>query len=212
MKKKIFSLFIIIFIFSNCKGYIDTAYWFGAIQFPCDFNLIPSIRMYRSGETLEGLRVYYDHEKKRIEYSFSENQYQKTFYVVIVKKIYGKTENGSAQYLRIDTSQPYAFYKLEHKEGQWRHKQLAIPYDTGRIPDSTLIICIDPHWMEQPSGGTDYELPTFHVKNSLLESEEDFHTQCCEILFTCGDSDRLHRKPDLLVKCEKNIIITLEQS
>lgn len=215
MKKTFFYSFLGLIFFVNCHGYIDTKRWFGTIQFPQILEKVPSVRIYRAGEKMNGLSVDYDHEGKRICFSFPEREYQKTIYVIITPKFWGQNERGSTAYLKIDPEQDYKFYMLEHRDNEWTSKRLAVPYDTGRIPDTTIIICSNSDWFEDPIKGNDYELPIFVVNNQIFdeeESEDTLHERFCEILLACLDTDTLHTGATSLVKCEKNMIITLEQS
>ncbi len=85
--------------------------------------------------------------------------------------------------------------KMNTPKYTWKVTKEALPTDSGRLPDDTIIVHYVPTLIESISGGSKFELPTIKMKNNLLQlvgSEKELHELSDSLLLSCLDLEPLH--------------------
>lgn len=194
----------------------------GSIQFPHSLTNVPNLRIYQGGKKINTSEI--DTKRKRLFFSISEQRYQTQFTLLITESFHFKTEENAVQYLKISPEQPYKFFVLNLKERliqsesnlslsnqlkepqtyyYWDIKQMNLPFEDGRIPDTTIIVCYNPEYISHLKGGNIVELPTLYIKPNILNivgSESKLHEQSVELLLASLDYDMMHVAPKQNIK------------
>lgn len=185
----------------HSSAFVTMKSWIGTIQFPFSVNVVPDLRIYDSG-TIVKTEINYNN--KCISFSLPKNGYQKHFYILIVEA--DNLYQPAIEHLNIDPKKPYKLYSIEcieQKNGlcKWSIKRQALP--SGRVPDTAMIICYDPAYVDQLVGGTNVELPRIIIKEDILNlvgSEDALHSRSHELLLACLGTDAIHQPIALSVK------------
>ena len=185
----------------------------GIIHFPDSVKMVPEVCVYCGGNKISTER---DHKGKKL--SLPHHRYQTQFYLLITEDFQFKCAfDNTINYLKIDTEQPYTFYVLTLKEKTslsfaakerspeyyWDIKKMPLPYHNGRIPDTTIIICYNPAFIDTLKGGNMVELPTIRIKPNILNlvgSESKLHEKSIELLLASLDYDSIHARSTSQVK------------
>jgi len=233
MSKKIFSLISLLFlaitthskIFSWDAYSLDKNLFVGNILFPQTIKSIPQISLYQRGIKIQ---TETDDSGKKIQFTVSEEKRHKRLHFLITPYVQPKLENGIVTCLKISRKQNYKLYKLKLIEtrdsqksdmgkGSIRYRWEINEKKLGTeriIPDDTLIIIFNPHYIEKIDEGSNFELPKIWIKNNILElagSEEKLHDEVNELLMASLDLNILHIKPTSEIKSDhkKKLIIAM---
>jgi len=149
----------------------------------------------------------------KITYEIPKYNDQNTFYILIVSTAPSytlkefpnqKEQQNTIDYLKINTTIPYLFYKLELVPNEsstsdqptyhWNITETTLP-ENGQIPDTTIIITYFSHFIKAIKGGNHLELPTIYIDNSEIDifgSEENFEDAIIRLQLTSLDLKALH--------------------
>jgi hypothetical protein len=175
----------------------------GSIQFPSSVCTLPNIRVYYAGNKI-GCEA--DHHTKHLTFSVPIQDVESTLYLLVAQSIQIESEENTVKYLKVDPDYDYLLYRLElirnHDEYEWAITSEVLS-PSGKIPDSTVIVCFNPHYVSCISGGNTVTLPTLVLDNNLLDrlgSESRLHDLSCELLLACLDFDTIHSAINACVK------------
>lgn len=212
--KKIFLLAFLLFYVEHTICFIEKTVFSGTIQFPVSLKKVPDLRVYCAGRKISG---ELDHETKKVSFAISDYRQRTFFYLVIVNPNnigYELTapKTNTVNYLKINPAEPYKFYAIElvlipdqkHEATeqktnttmvyQWLIKEIELP-GTGRLPDDTIIVCYEPHYIERLDGGSSFEFPKIIIKSDIVStigSEEKLHQESAKMLISALDLDAIH--------------------
>lgn len=189
----------------------------GTIQWPTLLKKVPSLRLYRAGHQLA---VETNNETRQSTYSLPELKDVSLLTMIIIEPDHIKqvmAEDNTVNHLAITKNAPYKCFQIIRtheqqepiKEGEkglivegWKVEQRRLR-DDGIIPDDALIICYNPGFIEEVSGGNTIDLPTIHIDNTIVKkigSEEALHDAADAYLITCLNLDTIHTKLTFDVK------------
>jgi hypothetical protein len=179
----------------------------GAIQFPVTIAHIPTVRIYYRGNILTATP---DDVSKQITFDVAGERSDTHFNLLITKHVSFNTfDANTIPYLH--TQDDYKYYALSlvkknsaarfgHKSKnhdpsyEWDIVEHALPAD-GRIPDSCIIILMDPTIVADLDQGNAIELPTVMIKTNV-GGEAKLHKNAELIMIDALDSDTLHVRID----------------
>lgn len=172
------------------------------IQFPEKLKEIPSLRAYFTGKVLP---PEVDQTAKKVSFSLNQDRTSSFFCLLVTESsnIDFKTKDGNTiEHLKLkDPTQPYVCYTLElvNEQGayKWLIKEIKLG-SNGEIPDSCIIMCYNPLYIDHLEGGSAIELPKIVVKNNLLEligGSQAVQDHAAELLLSALDLDAIHAKP-----------------
>lgn len=194
----------------------------GSIQFPASVT-VPPMRVYSCGTIIPSQLCEIDQAAKQFMYRIPQVIKNNQFHLLVTKKIHPKTrandgylKSNTVNYLKVPFNQPYAFYHLallEKNEDNkvtltWEITKKTLDPETQRIPDETIIICYDSHYVESLtgegtftllSGSSSFTLPTIHAKANILDmvgSENNLQELSAKILLGTLDTDTFHASID----------------
>lgn len=186
----------------------------GRIQFPESVRTLPDLRIYQGGKKISTAEI--DAKSKRVFFTIPDERHQTRFTLLITESFQFKTEDNVVHYLKLAHDQPYKFYAITLKERlistegintltnqpkepitqyYWDVKEMRLPYEDGRIPDTTIIVCCNPDYIDYLQGGSVVELPTIYIKRNILSlvgSESKLHEKSVELLLASLDYDMMH--------------------
>ncbi len=186
-------LFLICFCVSQIFTFVDKTLFTGAISFPTVLNAAPNVRIYCGGNKIPCCI-----KDNTVTFEFEENKYRSHFYILITPTFsFQMIEDNVVDYACINQGQAYKFYEvtLLKSERKWQVRELALPTDTGKIPDQAIIICFDPEYIDKIEGGEVLQLPTIYIKNNILDlagSEEKLHEQSIQYVLASLRLDPFH--------------------
>ncbi len=191
----------------------------GCIQYPF-IKKVPQTRIYTFGKKIDFLLCEIVHECNQFVFRIPQVMHTKTYYLLIIKQVHQKMiSNNTVDYLKILPDQPYIFYKLTliekvdeegNKTYSWLIESVALDKETGRIPDESIIVCLDPSHVDSLSGGSAFELPTINLKSDLIEllgSEELLQTDANRLLLSSIDSDTVHATINQKIRQKSNVTL-----
>ncbi len=190
MKRKL--LFLICFCVGHVFTFADKTLFSGAISFPRLLDA-PNIRIYCGGN-----KIPCSVKDNIVSFEFEENKYRSHFYIVITPTFsFQMIEDNVVDYAKLNPEQAYKFFEvtLLKSERRWQVRELALPSDTGRIPDQAIIICYDPEYIQKIDGGEVLQLPTIYIKDNILDlagSEEKLHEQSIKYVLASLRLDPFH--------------------
>ncbi len=182
----------------------------GSVQFPQSLEMVPHVRFYRSGISIES---EIDNKSKKASFSIMDDRSQLHFTLLITDCFAFHTEHNTGKYIKIDPQQPYKYYILTLKEitpdspeycakpkgsttqYTWVVKEVPLPFPNGRVPDDTLIMCYNPDFIDSVRGGNVVALPTIFIKPNivaLVGSEDKLHDASDELVLSSIDYNMLH--------------------
>jgi len=190
----------------------------GTVQWPTTLKKIPSMRFYHAGHQLIG---EINNETRQITYTVPESRNIDIVTFIIAEPQNIKplmAEDNTIQHLTIVKNSPYKCFQamrittdptttlgLSNKTSpteSWRIEKRKL-HEDGKLPDNALIICCNPDFVDDLSGGNSIDLPTLHICSDILTkvgSEEALHEASDTILITCLNLDTLHTKLTFDVK------------
>jgi hypothetical protein len=192
-----------------------------SIQFPEKLKEIPSLRAYFAGKVIP---AEVDQTAKKVSFSLSQERTSSFFCILITEasNIDFKTKDGNTiEHLKLkDSSQPYVCYTLElvseylptdestpagtpkQMAYKWIIKEIKLG-GAGEIPDSCVILCYNPLYIDHLEGGSTIELPKLVVKNNLLElmgGSQAVQDHAAQLLLSALDLDAIHAKPTPVIQ------------
>lgn len=186
-----------------------TPMYSGAIQFPSELKEIPAVRIYLSGNKITSTE---QNNTKKTTFTISTCQPNQPLYVLVTENVRWHAEENTIKNLRANPHNTYRFYCLHPTtpnkkdggiaSGYWHIQELALDAQ-GNIPDNTVIVIMDPEWIEDIKGGDSITLPTLHVRPNILElvgSERALHATTESLLLSAIDSDTIHKKINHVIK------------
>lgn len=193
----------------------------GSIQFPKTLTTIPAdLRIYCAGNIIT---CQIDNKGKRVLYTIPTDRSQERFFLLIVEpdSLDMVMDENTVKYWKIKPRRPYKFYTLTLKEivsespqnrpiqtdHLWLIKEERLPLGNTRIPDTAIIICYNPSFVNMLRGGNVVRLPEVIIKPEI--SEFALHAQSTEILVSCLDIDALHAKLHQKIKHDPAIKTTV---
>jgi hypothetical protein len=193
----------------------------GTIQFPNELKKVPNVRVYCGGNRITSQTL--DAAKQATFTLPFEERRRTTFSLLITETIQFQPEEGTntIQYLKINPEQTYKFYVLELIKTELKHNaddffnadrlksnasnqnnQMTYAWKiiehtllNGRIPDDAIIICYNPEYIENLSGGNAVELPHIYIKDNVINlagSEAKLHDASAALLLSSLDTDAIH--------------------
>lgn len=209
----------------------------GSIQFP-KLRKMPNVRIYWKGYRV---KCESNDDSKKITFIFADDNNHPSFKVLITESLQFETEQNVVKYLKIQEGLPYKFYSLtlaktdsileddkniaygknieEDKNNQpkaaWHVHEYRHALHNGIIPDDTIIVCLNPDYVEKVEGGDSITLPTIKIRNDLLQfvgSEDNLLQHTDEIFLSLViDCDAIHTamQQEVRPKYEQKIVLTL---
>lgn len=191
-----------------------------AIQFPKTLKKTPDVYACKLG-----CRIELDNDKNgnKISFNFLENRDKAHFWLLIISEVpeFKMVSSGTVDYLRVEPTQNYKFYSLslelktpsnrsnriQQPEYTWIINECEIPDKQGRLPEDTLIIAYNPHFVDHLAGGSSTELPTIFIRNDILilnGTEDQFYEKSIEILLSSIDYNAIHATIEKEVRYDLN--------
>lgn len=204
--------------------------YYGTIQFPMNLHHIPDIRIYYKGYRI---KCETNHDTKRASFSIVDENHRSDFKILFTEHLqFETTEQNVVEYLKVPDQAFYKFFTLnlvknnpfleeaEDNESstqktKWRIRELRKALHNGIIPDDTIIVCIDPNYIEKMSGGNATTLPTIKIRPDLIKfvgSEAKVHQKSDELLLSLVmDFDAIHAslQQEIRPKYEQKMIVAL---
>lgn len=194
----------------------------GTIQFPRSLTTIPDISIYCSGYKIKCIA---DNNTKRILFSITDDRAQTYFNILIIEGILFETEGATVKHLKIDPRKKYKFYTLQlkevipeesiddHKKSSspqffWQVREEKLIFNDNKIPDTCIIICYNPAFIEEIRGGNCVELPTIIIDKNILAitgSEKRLHDSSAQMLLSSLDYNALHSQVKQEVRFDHSI-------
>jgi hypothetical protein len=236
MKTKIVlphAIFLLIFFLSCFTGHTTFCYEIitGVIECPAAIKNPPAFPIYTCGKKLNSQQ--YEINKNIINFLIPLNSKDQMIYIVITKEVQFERANAVADdtsqntiiYLKVPLNQTYKAYQMiladdaqretdsstknkKQNNKKWFIQQVALPA-THRIPDTAIIICCDPDWIEGVAGGNSFALPTITLKSNMLDGMdiEQFNDQSTELILGSIDLNTIHSSHKQTVKMARNITL-----
>jgi hypothetical protein len=204
--------------------------YYGTIQFPMNLHHIPDIRIYYKGYRIS---CETNNETKRATFSIVDENHRSDFKLLFTEHLqFETTEQNVVEYLKVPDYATYKFFSLnliktnpfleETEEGSsnghkttWKVRELRKALHNGIIPDDTIIVCMDPNYIEKINGGNTTTLPSFKIRHDLVKfvgSEEKIQQKADELLLSMVmDCDAIHAtlQQEIHPKYERNMIVAL---
>jgi len=204
----------------------DKNLFVGNIIFPQNMKDIPQISLYRRGLKI---KTETDNASNKIQFTISDDKACNQFYILITKNIRAKVEDNTVHHLTADPNQS-KFYRIQIQingtprhplteknngtkaEFAWRITPLTI-YESGIIPDNTLIIIFNPDYVDKLEGGNNLELPKIVIKKNILElagSQEKLLQEADELIMGSVDFltlSHIKPKPEIKLNPEKKVVM-----
>lgn len=237
-------MFFITSIASYAK-YIDGDYpsyygpaktvYYGTIQFPMNLRTLPAIRIYYKGRRISGET---NNDTKKASFNIVDENPQNSFHLLFTEHLQFETEQSEQggqsnviKYLKVPENSHYKFYTLSlannnpfleeaaenvSNKMRWhirKHGKAAL--HNGIIPDNTIIVCLDPDYVEKVEGGSTTTLPTIKIRSDIVTfvgSEEKIHEKSDELqLSLVMDCDAIHAavQQEIRPKFERKMIVAL---
>jgi len=223
-------MFILVQTAPKLSGYPQMAskvLYSGSIQFP-KMHKLPNVRIYWKGYRV---KCECNDDSKKITFIFADDNNQPSFKLLFTESLQFETEQNVVKYLKIQDGMPYKFYSLTlakadslldeyaDKNGApkaaWRIHEYRNALHNGIIPDDTIIICLNPNYVEKVEGGDSITLPTIKIRNDVLAfagSEEKLHQHADELFLSLVmDCDAIHTamQQEVRPKYEQKMVLTL---
>lgn len=180
----------------------------GSLQFP-KLHKLPNVRIYWKGYRV---KCECNDDAKKITFIFADDSNQPTFRVLFTESLQFEAEKNVVKYLKITDGMPYKFYtatlakadsllqeefdKNVLQKASWRIREYRHALHNGIIPDDTIIICLNPDYVDRLEGGDSVTLPTVKIRNDVLQlvgSEEKLHEHTDELFLSLVmDCDAIH--------------------
>jgi len=197
------------------------------------YSLLSGTLQFAKNATIDTVNIYYcgkavptqNHATSlpKITYEIPRGNDQTTFYLLVCPTAphYAlkqhpdqKEQQNTIDYLKIDTTEPYILYKLElmHDESNqanpyyWSITPTTLP-SSGKIPEMTIIITYFPGFILDIKGGSQLELPTLFINNSiftLFDSQESFDDAIVRLQLSSLDLNALHAPTKRKIKNTDN--------
>ena len=198
----------------------------GTIQFP-KLNRIPDVRVYWKGYRIKCER---NDENQKTTFTITDEGSQAALNLLFTEHIQFETEQNNVKYLKVPETIAHRFYALTLTKADsfltedqdstqvpkvsWHIKELQVPLEMGIIPDNTVIICLDPLYIEKVDGGDATTLPMIKVRSDILQlvgSEENLHEHTDELLLSLLDCDTIHAamQQEIRPRYDKKLILAL---
>lgn len=227
-------LFILAIGQSNFSFAYTKALFMGTIQFPSALKKVPLVRVYCGGNRITSQNLD-SAKQATFTVPFEERRRTTfSLLITQTIKFQPEEGTNTIQYLKIDPEQDYKFYVLElikteqpkhiasddffnaehmaklnqsHPNNQFTYEWKIIEHTllNGRIPDDTIIVCYNPDYIENLSGGNAVELPHIYIKDNVLNlagSEAQLHDASAALLLSSLDTDAIHASIHQEVKHE----------
>ena len=196
----------------------------GSIKFPAQLDSIEPISMYYDGRTING-SVHDLMHKITFELPVMTGQYG--IYVLVVNtlpihvhkpKIADNVQQNTIDYLKVPDNEPYVLYELVlvpdasgSTHVRWHITEKELPV-SGKIPDHTLIVVYSPDLIEGLEGGSQLELPTIVLNNSLVALSHDLDVYAQNIRYqqlAAIDANTVHTpiKKSIYYNNSKTVVI-----
>ncbi len=198
----------------------------GSIQFP-KLHKLPNVRIYWKGYRV---KCECNDDTKKMCFIFADESNKPSFKVLFTESLQFETEQNVVKYLKIQEGMPYRFYSLTlskadslldeefdktNQQKSWRIREYRHALHNGIIPDDTIIVCLNPDYIDKLEGGDSVTLPTIKIRNDVLQlvgSEAKLHERADELFLSLVmDCDAIHTamQEEVRPKYEQKMVLTL---
>lgn len=204
----------------------------GSIQFPFSLTKVPNIRVYYGGVKIK-TESDTDTRRLTFALPRGSNQ-NKFFVLITdavgfsLAREQDNSVTNTIEYLKVLRGHQYRLFELslvqpsdsvakstednqiasaEHVPAttpMWHIQEQKILHEDQRVPDTTVIICYNPEFIDTMRAGTIHELPVLIVKPNIIDlaggTESLVHQTSDEMLIASMDIDTIHRAINESVK------------
>lgn len=176
------------------------------IEFPKIVKKIPELCIYHGGERFVG---EVDTTGRRSCFHLPIDRSCTSFTLLVTQDLQFESEKNTVQFLKIDPQQPYKYYSMQlirasrrrfpgsqqqQEPDQWIIRPSRLSPD-GRIPDETIILLMNPSYIDRVEGSNGFELPTLYIKDNVLDlagSQQELLDQAVELVLSSLDYKPIH--------------------
>jgi len=188
------------------------ALYTGTIQFPLGIKKTPSVRIYFTGNKILSTVCS---ESKKTTFTISSHNCHKPLYIVVTEDVQWDSDENTIKNLKTNPHNPYKFYCIAPKTKKetdmpcagWNIQEVSLD-NHGTIPDNTIVIVLNPEWVESFKGGDSITLPTIYIRSNIVtmvSGEDNLHAITEALLLNAIDSDSIHKKRMCIVKPQYHI-------
>lgn len=216
MKKGLFYTLLFLLVFFNKKIELQAAeqrLFTANIQWPVHLQNTPSIRAYHMGKKIP-TEVHED--AHRVSFSINVPANRTILYLIVTPQIEFACQDNVVKCLTLCPRQAHRVYVLEliapenaldpqskrfsltsidQTTPHWQVKEMIAPISNARIPDESLIVCLDPYWIQSVEGGNIVELPKITIRNDIVRiagSQDKVQEEAAKWLIAAINTDTIH--------------------
>jgi hypothetical protein len=198
---------LLFFVQHMVHSYSNSTIFPCTVEFPRAVKKIPELCIYHKGERFVGEADTTGH---RTCFHLPIDRSCTTFTLLVTQGIQFESEQNTVQFLKIDPQQPYKLYSMQlvrtprrrsmdlqqqqQNSDQWIISSERVDVH-GRIPDETIILLMDPRYIDRVEGSSGFELPEIYIKENVLElagSLQHLLDQSIELVVASLDYKPIH--------------------